>query len=58
MPPSVQIFDSGGEYIWKWGKEGAKQGQFLQPRALAVDGSGNVYVADAKARIQVFRVEW
>ena len=39
----------------QWGGPGAGDGQFAEPRGLAVDGRGNLYVADTKnSRIQVF----
>jgi len=39
----------------QWGAAGAGQGQFSEPRGLAVDPRGNLYVADTKNnRIQVF----
>jgi DNA-binding beta-propeller fold protein YncE len=34
-------------FILKWGTIGSNDGQFLTPRGIAVDPSGNVYVADA-----------
>jgi uncharacterized protein (TIGR03663 family) len=38
-----------------WGGPGAGDGEFAEPRGLAVDGRGNLYVADTKnSRIQVF----
>ena len=44
LPPE-RVFGSGG----------AADGQLAEPRGLAVDGSGNLYVADTKnSRIQVF----
>jgi sugar lactone lactonase YvrE len=43
------------EFITKWGSLGAANGQFDYPQGIAVDASGNVYVADAKNnRIQKF----
>ncbi len=39
----------------KWGSEGEGEGQFSNPFGVAVDGSGNVYVADRdNNRIQKF----
>ena len=44
------------EFLHKWGGEGYGDGQFILPRGLAIDGDGNVYVADAdNDRIQVFK---
>ncbi len=39
----------------EWGGPGAGRGQFMEPRGLAADARGNLYVADTKnSRIQVF----
>jgi tripartite motif-containing protein 71 len=42
-------------FITKWGSRGTEDGQFFHPGAVAVDSSGNVYVADlGNRRIQKF----
>jgi hypothetical protein len=33
-------------FLTKWGTPGSGDGQFAYPNSVAVDGSGNVYVAD------------
>src|SRR5437870_8169714 len=44
-----------GTFVTKWGSFGSGDGQFNQPRGVAVDGSGNVFVDDTgNNRIQKF----
>ena len=51
----VQVFDSSGTFITKWGSPGSADGQFSNPRGVALDSAGNVYVADTgNDRIQKF----
>jgi len=51
----IQIFDSDGHFIAKFGSKGYKDGQFLYPEDVAVDPEGNVYVMDSgNFRIQKF----
>src|SRR4051812_24743839 len=37
-----------------WGKHGIQDGQFVKPRAIAIDAQDRVYVVDMTARVQVF----
>jgi len=42
-------------FVTKWGTEGTADGQFKYPYGVAVDSSGNVYIADTyNSRIQKF----
>ncbi len=60
----IQKFDSSGNFLFKWGayggeggvtSNGSGDGQFSAPQDVAVDGSGNVYVAESgNNRIQKF----
>jgi DNA-binding beta-propeller fold protein YncE len=51
----IAKFDKNGKFVKSWGQTGTANGQFRQPRAIAVDAQGLVYVADAgNRRIQVF----
>jgi DNA-binding beta-propeller fold protein YncE len=49
---------AASSFILKFGTAGSEDGQFLTPRGVAVDPSGNVYVADAsgdtRGQIQKF----
>jgi sugar lactone lactonase YvrE len=37
-----------------WGRHGRQDGDFIKPRAVAIDGQDQLYVVDFSARIQVF----
>jgi hypothetical protein len=51
----VAKFDKNGKFVRSWGSTGTANGQFRQPRSIAIDAQGLVYVADAgNRRIQVF----
>jgi len=51
----IQKFDSNGNFLLKWGNQGAGDGQFSTPNGVCVDNTGNVYVADRwNHRIQKF----
>jgi hypothetical protein len=50
----IQVFDSQGDFLFKWGSEGNADSQFFRPWGIAFDGAGNVYVSDHIDRIQIF----
>ena len=51
----IQKFTKEGVFLAKWGTYGTGDGQFYDPKGVAVDSAGNVYVADAyNNRIQKF----
>ena len=52
----VSIFSFGGELIHIFGKEGAKRGNFINPRGITIDVIGRIIVASKNAEhcIQVF----
>src|SRR5262249_29874457 len=46
---------AGFDFLTKWGSMGSGDGQFANPRGVATDAAGNVYVADAgNDRIEKF----
>lgn len=51
----VQKYGREGRLIGRWGSSGSGDGQFQSVSAIAVDPSGNVYVADkGNSRVQKF----
>lgn len=59
----VQVFDSSGNFLRKWGSSGSGNGQFswgyvgspYAPLGIAIDSSNNVYLSDGgNARVQKF----
>ncbi|HET9710062.1 MAG TPA: 6-bladed beta-propeller [Gemmatimonadales bacterium] len=52
----VQVFDSSGNYLSKFGSAGSEDGQFKNASSIAVDpASGDLYVIDSgNDRVQVF----
>lgn len=51
----IQKFSPEGEILLEWGSEGKGPGELDRPQGIAIDSSGDVYVADANNhRIQKF----
>jgi DNA-binding beta-propeller fold protein YncE len=51
----IQVFSPEGKWLRQWGGHGYAPGEFLKPRALAIDEEDRIYVADScNHRIQVF----
>jgi DNA-binding beta-propeller fold protein YncE len=51
----IEVFDSEGNFQFKFGSAGSGNGQFSAPSGLAIDGNENILVADTgNSRIQKF----
>ena len=51
----IQVFSPEGKWLRQWGGHGYEPGEFLRPRAMAIDSKDQLYVADScNHRIQVF----
>ncbi len=51
----IQVFSPEGKWLRQWGGHGYEPGEFLRPRAMAIDDEDHIYVADStNNRIQVF----
>lgn len=51
----IQATDFKGNYLFGFGQQGNASGYLTQPKGVAIDSDGNVYIADALAnRIQIF----
>jgi DNA-binding beta-propeller fold protein YncE len=51
----IQVFTPEGKWLRQWGGHGYEPGEFLKPRALAIDEQDRIYTADScNHRIQVF----
>jgi len=54
----IQIFDSEGKFISKFGSEGNGNGQFNGPYGIAINSKGNTIISDKNHhRIQIFDCE-
>ena len=54
----VSVFSNSGEKVNCFGKLGSLKGQFSNPHGIAVDGEGNVFIADCyNHRIQKFTAD-
>ena len=54
----IKVFDQTGTYLYKFGKEGDKDGQFNWPRGMLLDSSNNLLVCDiSNNRVQQFSLD-
>jgi sugar lactone lactonase YvrE len=51
----IQVFSPEGKWLRQWGGHGYELGEFMKPRAIAIDDRDRLFVADScNHRIQVF----
>src|SRR5919197_2539796 len=56
--PHISKFTADGKFITKWGSQGTGDGQFTRVEDMAIDSSGNVYVAElGNGRISKFTAD-
>ena len=50
-----QVFDIRGSFLFKFGNEGVKKGEFKGPKGVAYSSKGYIIVADSENhRVQLF----
>jgi hypothetical protein len=57
MQPGVQVFDSNGKFIKRWGRSGTGPGEFSIPQErIAIDKNDYIYIVDGASnpRVQKF----
>ena len=53
----IKVFDRNGNFLYKFGKRGKGNGEFIKPRCLSINKAGHVMVCDASNhRVQVFEL--
>jgi DNA-binding beta-propeller fold protein YncE len=54
----INVFSYGGQFLYKFGRNGTKPGDFDAPSGLWVEPGKGLYVADMKnKRVQLFQIE-
>ena len=52
---AIKVFNQSGEYLFSFGREGSRDGEFRLPLGVGIDSSNKVYIADSgNHRIQIF----
>ncbi len=51
----ILVFDRSGDYLFRFGKKGKNEGEFMYPMGIAVAPNGRVYVTDnSQSKILIF----
>jgi 6-bladed beta-propeller protein/NHL repeat-containing protein len=51
----VLIYDSMGNFLFKFGQYGTEDGEFANPSEIMVNSSGYIHVVDGMYRVQIFK---
>lgn len=55
---AINVFNCGGQFLYKFGRGGTKPGEFAEPSGLWIESGKSLYVADTKnKRVQQFDIE-
>jgi DNA-binding beta-propeller fold protein YncE len=54
----VNHFSSEGKLLAQWGMRGTNEGQFILPRAVAVNSHNQIFVSEYEGRERVQKFEW
>jgi hypothetical protein len=53
----INVLDRNGQFLYKFGRSGAKPGEFDEPSELWIESENLLYVADAKNhRVHLFQI--
>jgi len=53
----IKVFNTAGKFLYKFGKKGEGEGEFIIPRCLSVNKAGHLMVCDqTNHRVQVFEL--
>lgn len=54
----INVLNRDGQFLYKFGRSGAKPGEFNQPSGMWIESENRLYVADTKnKRVQLFQIE-
>jgi len=50
----IQVLNKTGQFLFKFGSYGNKDGQFSSPKGIAIDKDDNIIISDGNNKIQIF----
>jgi DNA-binding beta-propeller fold protein YncE len=55
---AINVLNRDGQFLYKFGRSGAKPGEFNQPSGMWIESGNRLYVADTRnKRVQLFQIE-